>query len=73
MIGWCHRFSGYELGQTPGDYEGWIDWCAEVHGLMKNWKQLLTKTTTTKAKCRFIFMNRLEQRRIQYRIRILIC
>ena len=38
---------------------------------MKSWTQLSTKTTTTiKAKCRFIFMKRLEQRRIQYRIKI---
>jgi len=37
---------------------------------MKSWTQLSTKTTTIKAKCRFIFMKRLEQRRIQYRIKI---
>ena len=22
MVGWHHRFSGHELGQTPGDGEG---------------------------------------------------
>ena len=22
MVGWHHRFIGYELGQTPGDGEG---------------------------------------------------
>ena len=22
MVGWYHRFSGHELGQTPGDGEG---------------------------------------------------
>ena len=22
MVGWCHRFSGRELGQTPADGEG---------------------------------------------------
>ena len=22
MVGWHHRFNGYELGQTFGDYEG---------------------------------------------------
>ena len=23
MVGWHHQFNGYELGQTPGDGEGW--------------------------------------------------
>ena len=23
MVRWLHRFNGHELGQTPGDGEGW--------------------------------------------------
>ena len=30
MVGWYHRFNGYEHGQTPGDSEGegGLAWCS---------------------------------------------
>ena len=32
MVGWHHSFSGHEFGQTLGNAEGQVGWCAAVHG-----------------------------------------
>ena len=36
MVGWHHRFNGYELGQAPGDSEGQESLCAAAQGVVKN-------------------------------------
>ena len=40
MVGWPQRRNGYEFEATPGDSEGWVAWCAAVHGMVKSWTQL---------------------------------
>ena len=46
MVGGHHRFSGHELGQTPGDGEGQASLCAAVHGVEKSqtWRGNWTTT-----------------------------
>ena len=34
ITGWHHN--GHESEQTPGDSEGWEDWRAAVHGIIKS-------------------------------------
>ena len=37
MAGWHHQCNEHELGQVPGDGEGWGEaWCAAVHGVSKS-------------------------------------
>ena len=37
MVGWHHQFSGYELGQTPGDDDGQGDLaCCSPWGLRES-------------------------------------
>ena len=36
MVGWHHRLSGLELGQTPGDGEGQEARHAAVHGVTQS-------------------------------------
>ena len=39
MVGWHHRFTGHELGQTSGDAEGQRSLQAAVHGVVKSQTQ----------------------------------
>ena len=45
MVGWHHRLNGHQFEQAliVKDREAW---CAEVHGITKNWTQLCDSATT---------------------------
>ena len=40
VVGGHHRLNGLDLGQTPGDGEGWGAWSAAVHRVAKSQIQL---------------------------------
>ena len=47
MVGWHHRLTGHELGQTPGDGKGQRSLESAVHGVCKSLTQFADRTTAT--------------------------
>ena len=48
MVGWYHRLSGHEFGQTQETGKDREAWSAAVHGASKSWMRLSNWTTTWK-------------------------
>ena len=45
MVRWHHQLNGHELDQTQEIVEDKECWCAAVHEVTKNWRQLSNCTT----------------------------